>query len=284
MRTRHFSQFPKPYMAYPKIVKGLIFKDKNKPQTLPEVEYWVDAFHVNARHLRAYNQICGFENQGKIPAMYFAVLSQSLQMHMMTQEAFPFPILGLVHIHNKIIQHRSLAANLQYQLSCKFGALQPHAKGLQFEFVTQVKQGDDVVMEAVSTYLSRQKNTTAAVRNNEAVATPNYLLVDTWHIAENIGRRYALISGDANLIHLHALSAKVFGFKRAIAHGMWSKAKVLASLALPEKYQAEVQFKLPIFLPSTVELYTATQLQQTDFMLQQQKSAKPHLQGQLLAL
>ena len=32
---------------------------------------------------------------------------------------------------------------------------------------------------------------------------------------ENTGRRYALISGDFNLIHIHAVTAKAFGFKQA---------------------------------------------------------------------
>lgn len=285
MRTRHFSQFPKPYTAYPNIIKGLVLKKKGLPQTLPDVEYVVDAFHVHARHLHAYNEICGFDNNGYIPAIYFAVLSQSLQMHMMTEEPFPFAILGLVHIHNQVTQYRPLAANLQYQLSCKFGELKPHAKGVQFEFITQVKMGDEVVMEGVSTYLSRQKTTGVADKNSHQTAqTPDYILQDTWQIPENIGRRYAFISGDANIIHLHALTAKAFGFKRAIAHGMWSKAKALANLELPEKYQAEVHFKLPIFLPSNVEFLTALQAPRTDFLIQQQQTTKPHLIGHVTAL
>ncbi|MEB3752756.1 MaoC family dehydratase [Acinetobacter sp. MD2(2019)] len=284
MRTRYFSQFPKPYTAYPKIIKGLVSKNKTSAQSLPDVEYVVDAFHVHARHLHAYNKICGFENNGSIPAMYFAVLSQSLQMHMMTQEAFPFAILGLVHIHNQVTQHARLAANLQYQLSCKFGELKPHAKGVQFEFITQVKLGADVVMEGVSTYLSRQKSADTPITINKTELRPAYVLKDTWQIPENIGRRYALISGDANMIHLHAFTAKAFGFKRAIAHGMWTKAKALASLDLPEQYQAEVHFKTPVFLPSTVELLTVTQAKQTDFLLQHPQTTKPHLEGCVIAL
>ena len=49
-------------------------------------------------------------------------------------------------------------------------------------------------------------------------------------LAKDLGRRYAAISGDYNPIHLGALSAKLFGFKQAIAHGMWSKARCLAAL------------------------------------------------------
>lgn len=283
MRTRHFSQFPKPYFAYPKVIQGLILKNKRLEQQLPEVEYVVDAFHVDAKHLRAYNQICGFSNNGYVPAIYFAVLSQSLQMQMMTQEAFPFAILGLVHIHNQVTQYKPLAANFQYRLSCRFGEMKPHHKGQQFEFITEVYVGNDVVMHGVSTYLARQKTNDARVEEKPTEkADLEWLLHDRWSIRESTGRRYALISGDVNPIHLHTLTAKAFGFKQAIAHGMWTKAKALAALSLPEKYQADVNFKLPVFLPSEVELMTHQQSKTINqFLIRNAKSHKPHVVGEI---
>jgi acyl dehydratase len=285
MRTRHFSQFPKPYFAYPKVIQGLILKNKKLEQRLPEVEYVVDAFHVDAKHLRAYNQICGFANNGYVPAIYFAVLSQSLQMQMMTQEAFPFAVLGLVHIHNQVTQYKPLAANFQYRLVCRFGELKPHHKGQQFEFITEVYIGNELVMQGVSTYLARQKTTQTVVEKAAEKANLEWVLQDHWSIHENTGCRYALVSGDANPIHLHALTAKAFGFKQAIAHGMWTKAKALAALSLPEKYQADVSFKLPVFLPSDVELLTHQQSKTvSQFLIRSAKSHKPHVVGQISSL
>jgi acyl dehydratase len=46
----------------------------------------------------------------------------------------------------------------------------------------------------------------------------------------DVGRRYAQVSGDYNPIHLHPLSARLFGFKRPIAHGWWLLARSLAEL------------------------------------------------------
>ena len=48
-------------------------------------------------------------------------------------------------------------------------------------------------------------------------------------------------------------SAKPFGFPRAIAHGMWTKARCLSSLRLPDAFTADVRFKKPILLPSKVK-------------------------------
>ncbi|MFW2078062.1 MaoC family dehydratase [Acinetobacter sp. ULE_I010] len=284
MNTRHFNQLPKPYLAYTKVIQGLIFKKPKGEKVLPQVEYVVDSFKIDPNHLKAYNEVCGFKNNGYIPAIYLAVLSQSLQMHMMTTEAFPFAILGLVHIRNQIKQARKIGVNEQLTLSCQFGELKAHEKGVQFDFITTAKVGNDVVMEGITTYLARQKTDGVIAQKTKNSNEPNYQVQTVWNVAENIGRRYAKASGDFNLIHIHAVTAKAFGFKQAIAHGMWSKARVLASMSLPDAYDVDVYFKLPMFLPSTVEFLTAESKGTTDFLIRNQKSQKPHVSGIVKAL
>ena len=284
MNTRHFSQLPKPYLAYPKVIQGLIFKKPKGEKVLPQVEYVVDSFQVDVKHLKAYNEVCGFKNNGYIPAIYLAVLSQSLQMHMMTTEAFPFAILGLVHIRNQVKQLRKVGVNEKLTLSCKFGDLKPHDKGVQFDFITTAKVGNEVVVEALTTYLARQKTSGGAGPKPAETKTPEYTLSATWEVSENTGRRYAMTSGDFNLIHIHAVTAKAFGFKQAIAHGMWSKAKALANLNLADAYEADVWFKLPMYLPSTVEFLTAEQGKDTEFLIRNAKNQKPHVTGSVTAL
>ena len=283
MNTRHFSQLPKPYLAYPKVVQGLIFKKPKGEKVLPQVEYMVDSFNVDPKHLKAYNAVCGFKNNGYIPAIYLAVLSQSLQMHMMTQEAFPFAILGLVHIRNQVTQYRKIGVNESLSLSCQFGELKPHDKGIQFDFITTAKAGNEVVMQGVTTYLARQKTDVKAATKAKEETRPNYVMQAEWDVSENTGRRYALTSGDFNLIHIHALTAKAFGFKQAIAHGMWSKAKALANLSLPDSYEVDVWFKLPMYLPSKVEFLTVQEGKNIDFLIQNSKNKKPHVSGHITA-
>ena len=79
-------------------------------------------------------------------------------------------------------------------------------------------------------------------------------------VPDDIGRRYAAVSGDVNPIHLNPLAAKAFGFPRAIAHGMWTHARSLAALEgrLPAgPLTVRAQFAKPVLLPSTVALHTA---------------------------
>ena len=75
----------------------------------------------------------------------------------------------------------------------------------------------------------------------------------------DLGRRYGSVSGDLNPIHVHPLTARLFGFKSAIAHGMWTKARCLGALQarLPDAFTVEVAFKKPIFLPGKVEFCEA---------------------------
>ncbi|UUS61972.1 MULTISPECIES: MaoC/PaaZ C-terminal domain-containing protein [unclassified Acinetobacter] len=284
MNTRHFSQLPKPYLAYPKVIQGLIFKKPKAEKVLPQVEYVVDSFKVDQKHLKAYNEVCSFKNNGYIPAIYLAVLSQSLQMHMMTTEAFPFAILGLVHIRNQVKQYRKVGVNETLSLSCKFGELQPHDKGVQFDFITTAKVGDEVVVESLTTYLARQKTENKAAAKSTETKSAELQVQAEWNVSENTGRRYALTSGDFNLIHIHAVTAKAFGFKQAIAHGMWSKAKALSSLTLPDAYEVDVWFKLPMYLPSQVEFLTAQTGKDTEFAIRNSKNKKPHVAGSVKAL
>jgi acyl dehydratase len=76
----------------------------------------------------------------------------------------------------------------------------------------------------------------------------------TWRLPGDLGRRYAAVSGDHNPIHLYPLTAKAFGFRRQIAHGMWTKARAVAALEnrLPDAVTVSVGFKKPVFLPGTV--------------------------------
>lgn len=284
MGTRHFDALPKPYKAYAKVIQSLVQKPKKRDKVLPQAEYIVDQLVIDAKHLKAYNEVCAYKNNGTVPATYLAVLAQSLQMSMMTEEAFPFALLGLVHIRNIVRQTRPISATETLTLSCKFGDLRPHEKGLEFDFITAASVAGKELYSGVTTYLVRQKVDASAAKPAKVTADkPAYNLTENWSVPENIGRRYALISGDFNLIHIHALTAKAFGFKTAIAHGMWTKARSLAALGdLPPAYEADVQFKLPMFLPAKVSFAAKTGAT-TVFDLSDTKSGKPHVAGTVVS-
>ncbi|WP_201538531.1 MaoC family dehydratase [Psychrobacter immobilis] len=296
MSDKHYDALPKAHTTYANIVKSLLpigNSGKISRDQLPQATYYVDKLHIDQENLSDYRKICGFTDNGKLPITYFSVLSQTLQMNMMVKEPFPFAMLGLVHVNNSVTQHRHIGERETLAISVAFDNLRDHAQGQQFDFVTTVKSEDSVVWEGTSTYLSRSKKPNGST---DKKSTPRPVMVkplvdeqgvhSIFEVPEDIGRRYAFISGDFNLIHLHPISARAFGFPKAIAHGMWSKAKCLAMMGeLPDACTVEVSFKLPIFLPAEVELIAdpVAKLENPEdtcvFGLYSSKNDKPHLAG-----
>jgi acyl dehydratase len=123
--------------------------------------------------------------------------------------------------------------------------------------VAEVTSRDEVVWRGVSTYLARgPSDESAASEGPPDIDDLASRAVVRLRFAEDAGRRYASVSGDVNPIHLHALSARAFGFDRAIAHGMFSYARVLASLGarVSAAGSSTVWVRKPVKLPSTATL------------------------------
>lgn len=49
----------------------------------------------------------------------------------------------------------------------------------------------------------------------------------TWDFPIDTGRRYAALNGDVNPIHIFPITAKLFGHKSCIAHGMFNVCKLV---------------------------------------------------------
>src|SRR5213079_1088449 len=134
-----------------------------------------------------------------------------------------------------------------------------HARGRQFDVVAEAFVGGEQVWHSTSTYLHREKTEQDEKSEGGGKKRPKApAATATWDVGGDIGRRYGAVSGDMNPIHLHPLSAKLFGFKRNIAHGMWVKARCLAALDgdLGDSYDVAVRFKLPMPVPAKAAFST----------------------------
>jgi acyl dehydratase len=202
---------------------------------------------VDPVELAKYAHVCGFTLRDELPPTYPHVLAFGMHMDLLGKA--PFSAVGVVHIANRIVQHRPLLLGEELALSVSVSELRPHRRGRQFDFVSEVRVGGELVWEDVSTNLKRGEGDESIAREPEFELPP---VTAQWRLEDDLGRRYAAVSGDHNPIHLHAWSAKAFGFPRAIAHGMWTKARCLSALRLPDAFTADVRFKKPILLPGTV--------------------------------
>ena len=74
-----------------------------------------------------------------------------------------------------------------------------------------------------------------------------------WRLRDDLGRRYAAVSGDHNPIHLHALERQGRSASRARSPtGCGRRRAAWPSLRLPDAFAVDVRFKKPILLPSKV--------------------------------
>jgi acyl dehydratase len=258
--------------------------------------------HVERERAVDYGRVCGFSVGDELPATYPHVLAFPLHLAVMTDARFPFGAIGLVHVANRITQHRPIRIGEPLQLWVRTSSLEDHPRGRTFSLLSEARSGDELVWEELSTMLHRSRSADRSSAREQPRNGPLLPVGTEWRLPGDLGRRYAAVSGDRNPIHLHALSARAFGFPRAIAHGMWTKARCLAALAepgarghgprergaagwpdrgLPEAFSVDVRFRRPILLPATVGFASAAEGDRVSFCVREVAADTTHLEGQL---
>ncbi|SDN09848.1 MaoC like domain-containing protein [Streptomyces sp. cf386] len=251
----------------PLLARGALLSPFKRPS--PDAEFPRDRLvlpdlRVDLARLAAYERVCGFPTgEDALPVTYPHVLGFPLAMRLMSGRDFPLPLLGLVHTSITITRYRDLAATGEYELSVRVDGLAPHRRGTEAAVITELRAGganDNVVWESRSTYLARHRTApqppepaTDVTDLTDLTESPKPLPeVAEWRLAGDVGRRYGAASGDRNPIHLHPLTARLFGFPRAIAHGMWTVARCLAAHGVPERARVDARFRAPVLLPGAV--------------------------------
>jgi hypothetical protein len=264
---------------------------------VPDLSLALNDVVVDRDRLAAYSRVCGFSLRDELPATYPHVLAFPLQLALMTDGSFPFGAVGLVHIANKITQHRAVGAAERLTLRVRAGKLERHPRGREFPLLSEVRVGDELVWEEESVNLKRggegsegggsggagDPGAGGAPARTSTAAEQELPAVAEWRLPGDLGRRYGAVSGDRNPIHMHSLSARLFGFPSAIAHGMWTQARCLAALEgrLPDAFSVEASFRKPILLPATVVFGEARDDSGVRFGVRDAGRGTPHLDGSL---
>ena len=265
----------------PLLARGALLSPLKRPRPdadFPRTRLVVPGLRVDPAPLAAYERVCGFPaGADTLPPTYPHVLGFPLAMRLMSGRHFPLPLLGLVHTSIGLTRQAPLPATGTYELAVHVEALLPHRRGTEAAVVTELRAGGDLVWESRSTYLARHRTegpvSPGAPRQEEA---PLPVRAE-WRLAGDLGRRYGAASGDRNPIHLHPLTARLFGFPRAIAHGMWSVARCLAEHGTPAAVAVRAAFKAPVPLPGTVTYGTGD----GRFELRGDDGRRLHLSGEV---
>jgi acyl dehydratase len=254
---------------------------RGRPAALPDTELLVRGVTVDRERMAAYARVCGFPVSDTLPPTYPHVLAFPLSMELMTRPGFPFPLIGLVHTANTIEVERGVDASQPLDLSVRTENLRDHARGRAVDLVATATVDGEVVWRGRSAYLRRSGGSAPSDR---AATPPPSTPSARWRVGADVGRAYAAVSGDRNPIHTSTVAARLFGFPRRIAHGMWSKARCLAALEgrLPAAFTVDVSFKLPILLPSTVAFTATKDSGGWQVALDSASSGQPHLTATII--
>lgn len=264
---------------------------------LPDGTHEVRGVKAEVENLTAYQHLIGETASDVLPAGFIHALAFPLAMSVMNRDDFPLPLLGMIHLSNRVVQSAPVRFTEAVDIRAWAENLRGHRAGTQLDLVAEVRGagGNALRWRGVSTYLAKgvflpgiDKSSAPAVHQDFAAPDPTAL----WQLGVDTGRAYAAVSGDFNPIHLSVLSAKALGLRRSIAHGMYLASRALADVGAVkgDAFRWDVAFEAPVFLPARVALEISTVQagdggwQHSDYVAWSPRSGRKHFSGTVAAL
>jgi acyl dehydratase len=240
------------------------------------------------------------------------VLSVQLSAGLIVSRGFPMSPLGIVHIQQSskfvfrclsyfirvsffaVTQHRSLPAGGDYVVEVFFAR---YPGGLMFaetdkgvDLTIRVSLSDrrskELFWEGDTVVLSRAPSPGRRGGPPPVFETPVWDKQSQFVVKESTGRTYAKCSGDFNPHHLFWWTALPVGFRRPIAHGMWTLSAALHELEAqnafaPDRFPLRVtcDFKKPLLMPASVTFGFKRGEQGIHFGVYDKSNSDPHLIG-----
>ena len=294
MQAKHsleFARAPAIWSMYPKIMvsrKPSLVPDGGE---VPRIEARLAKVTIDRKHLAAYSEICGAAAGATLPIAYPHILAFPLHLAMLGAEAFPVKLFGLVHIFNRIAMREPISADEPAEIRAWIEGHRDSERGQEFDLHTEYVVRGEPLWDETCTFLSRKRTPAGGAKTTQARPgeNPDALAVKStsFRAPAGLGRRYGFISGDVNPIHMSDLTAKAFGFPRAIAHGMWSLGRLASDFEAAQfdgGCELSVNFKLPIHMPAWLTLQRWPIENGSAFALRDAQGEKPHLTGTLKSL
>lgn len=262
---------------------------------LPNIKATWEGAVADTRELNEYLQTLSLEKHDYLPILYPHVMAGSMHMNMLSHKSFPIRLLGSVHLKNRIVQHKAIADDAIMEIRSEIGAYRLVEKGVEFDFTTDAYVHGEKVWEEISTYFQAGKfggkENPSSEKSFELESLNQPQESGSWHVPNNRGKKYAKITGDYNPIHMSPIAAKLFGFKRDIAHGFGVLAEAIEYSSAIEQaggieksLQVDVVFKGPVFLDSDVSIKQNKEQDQNRFDVYCGSNPKPSICGSVKAV
>lgn len=300
-QTFCFAAPPSPWGLYPRILaahKPALVRDG---AVLPRIEAALSRVRVPRQQLARYRQLVASRADAAMPVAYPHVLASPLHLAMLSSSRFPLKLPGLVHVRNRIEQHGPLPIEGGGRLETAIEGYRDTERGQEFDLQTAWLVDDQPCWRETTTLLARRPGARgdgsvgqgeARRRRRTAGDAPGRvemaprgaaIAVANFRADPGLGRSYGLVSGDLNPIHLVDLTARAFGFRAAIAHGMWSLARCATELEAAGlatgRFVLDVEFRLPVLLPARLLFESWADGEGVAFELRDSQGEKLHLSG-----
>jgi acyl dehydratase len=250
---------PLPDMGVRLLLRALLQRPGPAARARPSAEHlWPGA---DPSHLARYREHLGFAADAR-PLSYLYLAAQRAQLAAMLVPGFGHRLAGMVHVANAMRWADATPPDpgRPMLLRTQVDPEPPRDDGALFLMLrVDFEQQGRTLAHCESRYLARRG--TAGQRTpaqRERAIAPDGRPVADWQLPSDAGRRYAALSGDWNPIHLWPWSARPFGFRSPILHGMHSAARVEAEctrLAGRPPRALAIEFLRPVRLPGRVALH-----------------------------
>jgi len=246
---------PLPALSAATLLRAL-FKRSAAPRTAepPITQYLLAG--LDAGQVARYRAAFGFEDS-HVPLTYCYLLAQRAHLATMLDAAFPFRLVGAIHVDNLLRAGSQPLADRPLMLATKVRIAPPLENGaVHAALETEATQDGRLVFACRSTYLVVRGRRSGGARPAPAPA-PGPAVIAGWQLAHGDGRAYAGLSGDWNPIHLWRWSARLMGLQAPIIHGMHTLGRVCAELERAGGRPLSMldgRFRAPVALGSAVTL------------------------------
>jgi acyl dehydratase len=289
-----FNAFPSVVKMYPKMMLSKKPSLVKEGKSYKRIQASIQNVTAQPGHVNQFAEVCSFQKNAEyLPLPYPHILAAPLHYSILNHSEFPVKLLGLVHVANSITQHRPIGLQEVMTIECHIEDFDNSPRGQTFHLHTVITVDGETVWEETCSFLARKKSKTsnktktASAKPAESDSDPG-TEITSWEIPGNMGRQFAKVSGDVNPIHMSNLTAKLFGFKQAIIHGVWSMSRTMAELE-PDLLKQhglsgitmQVNFKLPAFIPCWVTLHKNKTERGLNFVMKDSAGEKPHMSGSI---
>lgn len=264
-RISMLGNLSKSFFINKKDIVGDYFDEAQKLQRTSKISFTL-------KQLKKYCEVIGWDKEEIPPTFPYALLTH-MQFSMLTDKKFPFSAFGIIHKSERIECFEELTFG-DWEIHSHVPLFRKVDKGYEIEVISVLRIDGKVVWRSTTTAYKQMKRGISRFNYNPIEVTDQPI----WSIASNIGRKYAWVSNNFDLIHFSKWSAKLMKLKHPIVHGMYTAARGLGELE-SIKYPLKVDFRFitPIYMPSKVVFHKTD----TGFSIYSENGRRLHLETTL---